>query len=125
MTEGKYSVELCHPGGPFYGIEGVIRRRRRKAGRATPQSQPRRAGSGRYIMPIDAEPVGEGHRHASFTVRRRCTWIFADRNTTPQPTAAQPRAKEKVKRNSPTIASTCALEHSPNMLDVTKRRGLR
>ncbi len=24
MTEGKYTIELCSPGGPYAGIEGVI-----------------------------------------------------------------------------------------------------
>jgi hypothetical protein len=24
MSEGKYSIELCRPGGPYVGVEGVI-----------------------------------------------------------------------------------------------------
>jgi hypothetical protein len=24
MTEGKYTIQLCPPGGPYAGIEGVI-----------------------------------------------------------------------------------------------------
>ncbi len=24
MTDGKYTIELCSPGGPYAGIEGVI-----------------------------------------------------------------------------------------------------